>query len=92
MLQKLEFKREANLIAGNWIGADSGKTVEVTDPATGETIGTVPNCGAAETRRAIEAAHAAQPAWAAKTAAERAEILHKLAGSSARTATSSPCC
>ena len=80
MLQKLEFKREANFVAGKWIGADSGKTVAVADPATGETIGTVPNCGAAETRRAIEAAHKAQPAWAAKTAAERATILHKLAG------------
>ena len=79
MLQKLEFKREANLVAGKWIGADSGKTVAVTDPATAETIGTVPNCGAAETRRAIEAGHAAQPAWAARTAAERAEILHTLA-------------
>ncbi len=79
MLQKLEFKREANFVAGRWIAADGGKTVEVTDPATGETIGTVPNCGKAETKRAIEAAHAAQPAWAAKTAAERAEILHTLA-------------
>ena len=79
MLHKLEFKREANFIAGQWVGADSGKTVDVTDPATGEVIGTMPNCGAAETRRAIAAAHAAQPAWAAKTAAERAEILHALA-------------
>ena len=79
MLQKLEFKREANFIAGRWVAADSGKTVDVTDPATGEVIGSVPNCGAAETRRAIEAAYAAQPAWAAKTAAERAEILHRLA-------------
>ncbi len=79
MLQKLEFKREANFIAGRWEEADSGKTVDVTDPATGDVIGTVPNCGTAETRRAIEAAYAAQPAWAAKTAAERAEILHALA-------------
>ena len=79
MLQKLEFKREVNLIAGSWAGADSGKTIEVHDPATGELVGTVPNCGRAETRRAIEAAAAAQPAWAARTAAERAAILHKLA-------------
>ncbi len=79
MLQKLEYKREANLIGGNWVGADSGKTIEVTDPATGEVIGTVPNCGKAETKRAIEAAAAAQPAWAAATAAERAQILHRLA-------------
>ncbi len=79
MLHKLEFKREASFIAGQWVGADSGTTVDVTDPATGEVIGTVPNCGVAETRRAIEAAAAAQPAWAARPAAERAEILHRLA-------------
>ncbi len=79
MLQKLEYKREANLIGGEWVGADNGATIDVNDPATGETIGSVPNCGTAETRRAIEAAEAAQPGWAAKTAAERAEILHRLA-------------
>ncbi len=79
MLQKLEFKREANLIGGEWVGADSGKTIEVRDPATGEAIGTVPNCGRAETARAIEAAHAAYPAWRAKLAAERAQALRKLA-------------
>jgi succinate-semialdehyde dehydrogenase/glutarate-semialdehyde dehydrogenase len=79
MLQKLTYKREANYIDGAWVAADSGATIAVTDPATGDTIGTVPKAGKAETRRAIEAAHAAQPAWAAKTAAERAEILHKLA-------------
>ncbi|MEX0853245.1 MAG: NAD-dependent succinate-semialdehyde dehydrogenase [Bauldia sp.] len=80
MLQKIEVKREANFIAGTWAGADSGATISVNDPATGETIGTVPNCGRNETRRAIEAAAAAQPSWAAKTAAERAEVLHTLAG------------
>ena len=61
-------------------GADSGATIDVNDPATGETIGTVPNCGRTETKRAIEAAAAAQPAWAAATAASRGEILHRLAG------------
>ena len=45
MLHKLEFKREAAYVDGTWIGADSGKTVAVTDPATGETLGTVPDCG-----------------------------------------------
>lgn len=79
MLQKLEFKRETNFIGGEWVGADSRKTIEVKDPATGEVIGTVPNCGAAETRRAIEAAHAAFPAWRAKLASERAEVLRRLA-------------
>jgi succinate-semialdehyde dehydrogenase/glutarate-semialdehyde dehydrogenase len=79
MLQKLEFKREANLIGGEWVGADGGKTINVTDPATGDVIGTVPLSGKTETRRAIEAAHAAFPAWAAKLASERADALRKLA-------------
>ena len=79
MLQKLEFKREAAYVNGAWIAADSGKTLAVTDPATGETLGTVPVCGRAETARAVEAADAAQPAWRAKTAKERAKILHRLA-------------
>ena len=79
MTPVLEFKREAAYVNGEWIGADSGKTLGVTDPATGETLGTVPNCGSAETARAIAAAHAAFPAWRAKTAKERGKILHKLA-------------
>jgi succinate-semialdehyde dehydrogenase / glutarate-semialdehyde dehydrogenase len=79
MLQKLEFKREANLIGGEWVGADGGKVLEVNDPATGEVIGTVPMSGRAETRRAIEAAAAAFPGWSAKLASERAEALRKLA-------------
>jgi succinate-semialdehyde dehydrogenase/glutarate-semialdehyde dehydrogenase len=79
MLQKLEFKREANLIGGEWVGAEGGKVIEVNDPATGEVIGTVPMSGRAETRRAIEAAAAAFPGWSAKLAAERAEALRKLA-------------
>jgi succinate-semialdehyde dehydrogenase / glutarate-semialdehyde dehydrogenase len=77
--QKLEFKREAAYVNGQWIAADNGKTHPVTNPATGETLGTVPDCGKAETARAIEEANAAFPAWRAKTAKERAKILHKLA-------------
>jgi succinate-semialdehyde dehydrogenase/glutarate-semialdehyde dehydrogenase len=79
MLQKLEYKREANLIGGQWVGADSGKTFEVKDPASGEVIGTVPACGGAEARRAVEAAHAALPGWRAKLASERADALRRLA-------------
>jgi succinate-semialdehyde dehydrogenase/glutarate-semialdehyde dehydrogenase len=66
-------------IAGRWADADSGRTIAVTNPATGELLGTVPNLGAAETRRAIEAANAAWPAWRAKTAKERSAILRKWA-------------
>ena len=79
LAQTLEFKREAAYVNGQWIAADNGKTLPVTNPATGELIGSVPNCGKDETARAIAAADAAFPAWRAKTAKERAKILHKLA-------------
>ncbi len=65
----LAFQREANLIGGAWVGADDGGTIDVNNPATGEIIGTVPKCGAAETRRAIEAASAAFSDWRRATAA-----------------------
>jgi len=70
--------RQQCFIDGQWADADSGKSVAVTNPATGETLGTIPNMGTAETRRAIEAANAAWPAWRKKTAKERAVILRKL--------------
>ena len=69
--------RQQAYINGQWVDADNGATVAVTNPATGEQIGTVPVMGAAETRRAIEAANAAWPAWRKKTARERALILRK---------------
>jgi succinate-semialdehyde dehydrogenase/glutarate-semialdehyde dehydrogenase len=69
--------RQQCYVDGAWIDADSGGTVAVTNPATGEVIGTVPKLGVAETRRAIEAAAAAFPAWAAKTAKERSTILRR---------------
>lgn len=69
--------REQCHINGQWVDADSGETIAVTNPATGETIGTIPKMGAGETRRAIEAANAAYPAWRAKTAAERSAILRR---------------
>ncbi|MDE2006351.1 MAG: NAD-dependent succinate-semialdehyde dehydrogenase [Rhodospirillales bacterium] len=70
--------RQANCIDGKWIEADSGRTLTVANPATGETLGQVPALGAAETRRAIEAATRACPAWRAMLAKERAAILRKL--------------
>jgi succinate-semialdehyde dehydrogenase/glutarate-semialdehyde dehydrogenase len=69
--------RQQCYVDGQWIDADGGKTLPVTNPATGEVVGSVPNMGAAETRRAIEAANAAWPAWRAKTAKERSAILRK---------------
>jgi len=69
--------KERCLVAGQWLPADSGGTIEVHNPANAELLGTVPGMGAAETRRAIDAAHAAQPAWAKKTAGERARLMRK---------------
>ncbi len=67
--------RQQCYVDGAWIDADTGDTIEVTNPATGETLATVPKLGAAETRLAIEAADRAWPAWRAKLAKERATIM-----------------
>ncbi|MDC8759565.1 NADP-dependent succinate-semialdehyde dehydrogenase [Janthinobacterium fluminis] len=64
-------------IDGQWLNADSGERTEVKNPATGETLGSIPTMGADETRRAIAAAGAAWPAWRKKSAKERAAILRK---------------
>lgn len=69
--------RQAAYIDGAWVAADDGSTIAVNNPATGEIIGTAPRMGAAETRRAIEAADAALPAWRAKTGKERAAVLRR---------------
>lgn len=76
-LQRPDLVRRQAYVAGRWCDADAGETIQVTDPATGEVVGSVPACGAAETRRAIEAAQAAQPAWAARSAKERATVLRR---------------
>ena len=69
--------RQQCYINGEWVNADNKAAFAVTNPADGSQLGTVPNMGVAETRRAIEAAHAAWPAWRAKTAKERAVILRR---------------
>src|SRR4051812_35962461 len=71
--------RQANYLDGKWVEADNGQTIVVKNPATGEAIGEVPSMGAAETRRAIEAANRAYPGWRAMLAKERSAILRKLA-------------
>ena len=70
--------RERGLIGGEWRDADSSASCEVRNPASGGLLGTVPDMGADETRHAIDAAHAAFPAWAKKTAKERAQVLRRL--------------
>lgn len=72
------FVREQNLIGGAWVGADSGAVIDVTNPATGAVIARVPNAGADETRRAIDAAHASFPAYAALPLNERVGMLRRL--------------
>lgn len=62
---------------GEWTSADNGATFPVNNPADDAVLGTVPDFGAAETRRAIDAAAAAFPAWAARTAKERAQVLRR---------------
>ncbi|KQZ43165.1 NADP-dependent succinate-semialdehyde dehydrogenase [Duganella sp. Root1480D1] len=69
--------RQQCYIAGQWCDADGGASISVSNPATGETLGSVPKMGAAETRRAIEAANAAWPEWRKKPAKARAAILRK---------------
>jgi succinate-semialdehyde dehydrogenase / glutarate-semialdehyde dehydrogenase len=70
------FKQTAH-IDGQWTAADQGGSLPVVDPASGETLGRVPNMGAAETHRAIAAAEAALPAWRGLLAKERSTILKR---------------
>ncbi|OHC67799.1 MAG: succinate-semialdehyde dehydrogenase (NADP(+)) [Pseudomonadales bacterium RIFCSPLOWO2_02_FULL_63_210] len=69
--------RQQAYLNGQWCEADSGARTEIFNPASAEKIGSVPNMGRDETRRAIEAAQAAQPAWRALTAKERANRLRQ---------------
>jgi succinate-semialdehyde dehydrogenase / glutarate-semialdehyde dehydrogenase len=66
-------------IGGEWVDADSGETFAVANPATGEELARTPRMGAAETRRALEAAEAALPGWRSRTAADRARIMRRWA-------------
>ncbi|MCW5729716.1 MAG: NADP-dependent succinate-semialdehyde dehydrogenase [Alphaproteobacteria bacterium] len=69
--------RQQCFIDGTWMDADGGGWLDVDDPATAKVIGRIPAMGAAETRRAIDAAERALPAWRARTAKERATILRR---------------
>ncbi|WGV22761.1 NADP-dependent succinate-semialdehyde dehydrogenase [Pseudomonas putida] len=76
-LKDAQLFRQQAYINGEWLDADNGQTIKVTNPATGEVIGTVPKMGTAETRRAIEAADKTLPAWRALTAKERSAKLRR---------------
>jgi len=77
-LQDAKLFRQQCYVNGAWVDALNRGTIPVTNPATGETLGTVPRMGAEETRQALEAADKALPAWRGKTAKERAQILRKM--------------
>jgi len=76
-LEDADLMRHRAYIGGRWCDADSGATFEVINPATGETLGTVPNMGAAETRRAIAAAKNAWSTWRRQPAKERSALLRR---------------
>ena len=76
-LQDAKLLRQQCYLDGQWQDADGGQSIDVQNPATGETIGRVPKMGAAEAERAVAAAARAFPAWKAKSAKERAVILRR---------------
>ena len=75
MTQDSTLFRQQCLINGEWVAADGGETIAVTNPANGAVVGSVPRCGKAETARAIAAAQAAWQPWRDKTALERSNLL-----------------
>ncbi|MCF6281665.1 MAG: NADP-dependent succinate-semialdehyde dehydrogenase [Candidatus Polarisedimenticolaceae bacterium] len=77
LLNDNDLFRQQCYINGEWLDAESGETMAVTNPANGNRLGQIPKMGANETRRAIASADAAWPAWRNKTAGERATILRR---------------
>ncbi|MGJ7533108.1 MULTISPECIES: NAD-dependent succinate-semialdehyde dehydrogenase [unclassified Variovorax] len=76
-LSRPSLQRAANFIAGEWLRSASGRTLDVTDPATGALIAQVPDSNAIDSRAAVDAAHAAFPAWRKTPAKQRAQILKR---------------
>ena len=76
-LKDSELFRELGYIDGHWVAADAGAPIAVHNPATGQQLGHIPNMGAAETHRAIDAASKAWPLWASRTAKDRAVIMRR---------------
>lgn len=78
-LSRTDLLRTQAFINGEWVNADQGKTFAVNNPFDGQTIAEVPDCGVAETQRAIDAAHAAFDSWRKTTAIERETLLRRWA-------------
>ena len=77
LIQDTDLLRERCYIGGDWVEAGSAKTLDVTDPATGEIIARVPSMSASETRRAVAAAKNAWRPWRELTAGERSGLLRR---------------
>ncbi|WP_157058005.1 aldehyde dehydrogenase family protein, partial [Calditerricola satsumensis] len=69
-------RKEKMWVAGSWCASEDGRTFAVTDPATGEVVGEVPDATEADVRRAVEAAHQAFPEWAGLPARKRSDVLY----------------
>ncbi|MDR7147744.1 NAD-dependent succinate-semialdehyde dehydrogenase [Rhizobium sp. BE258] len=69
--------RSAGFVNGEWTKGDATSTFDVFNPASGEVLASLPDMGAADARKAIDAAYAAYPSWAAMAAKERGTILRK---------------
>ena len=76
-LKNAELLRSQAFINGRWIDADDGQRLEVSNPANGSIVGSVPRMGSAETKRAIASADAALTAWRGRTAADRSRMLRR---------------
>ncbi|WP_338486130.1 NAD-dependent succinate-semialdehyde dehydrogenase [Pseudomonas trivialis] len=76
-LQDPSLLAELAYVDGQWIAAASGATLDILDPASGEVLARVPAMDTVDTRRAIDAAERAWPAWRARPAAERAALLER---------------
>ena len=76
-LRDPDLLRQQGLIGGAWVDAADGRTLAVTDPATGRTLGTVPDMSGDDTRAAIEAAEAAFGPWRRRTHGERAALIER---------------
>ena len=79
MVKLPKFLKTDCYIGGKWVAASSGRRMDVTDPASGALLASVPRMGVAETDNAIAAAQKAFPCWSRRTAAERALVLQKWA-------------
>jgi succinate-semialdehyde dehydrogenase/glutarate-semialdehyde dehydrogenase len=77
MLKDASLLRQQAFVGGKWVSAEDGRTFPVRDPSRRTVIGSVPDLGAAEARHAIVAAERAFPAWSAKTAKERSQVLER---------------